>query len=247
MRTKILGLREVLVAFTLSGLSSCASTTPGAQPHDMSVAHHEAMARGETEVAASHDKQYDPAATKRMEHCGGGRVGAESGGGSCWTSTTNATAEHLDEAKKHQKMAADHRAASQALRDAEASACVGIDAMDRDMSPFEHRQDIASVEPLNEGATSGKASSARTTGAIIMFRAMPGMTAPWLQRVVDCHLARNAALGHDVPEMASCPLVPKNVTARVSATSTGFAVAVRSDDTDTAHEVLRRAQGLVAH
>ncbi len=246
MRSTTVGLREVLAVFTVAASSACASTTPGAQPHDMSAAHHEAMAAGETDVAASHEKQYDPSVTKRMEHCGGGRVGTESGGGACWTSTSNATAVHLDEAKKHQQMAADHRAASHALRDAEANACVGIADADRDMSPFEHRQDIASVEPLNEGATSGKASSARTTGAIITFRATPGMTAPWLQHVIDCHLARNAALGHDVPEMASCPLVPKNVTARVTAMNAGFAVAVRSDDTDTAHEVLRRAQGLVA-
>lgn len=247
MRSKIVGLKELLVGFTLTATSSCASTTPGAHPHDMSATQHEAMAAGEADVAASHATRYDPAATVRTEHCGGGRVGVEAGGGGCWTSTRNATSEHLAEAKKHQKMAADHRAASQALRDAEGSACVGITEADRDMSPFDHRQDIASVEPLTEGVTSGKAQSARTTGAVITFRAMPEMTAQWLQRVVDCHLARNAALGHDVPEMPFCPLVPKNVTARVTATNTGFAVAVRSDDTDTAREILKRAQGLVAH
>jgi hypothetical protein len=68
----------------------------------------------------------------------------------------------------------------------------------------------------------------------------------WLQRLVDCHLARNAALGHDVPEMPYCPLVPKGVTASVAPTTTGFAISVRADDTDTANEVLRRARMLVA-
>lgn len=77
------------------------------------------------------------------------------------------------------------------------------------------------------------------------FRAMPGMTAQYLQRVIDCHLARNAALGHEVPEMPSCPLVPKGVTAKVEPTSTGFAVEVRADDVETANEVLRRARTLV--
>jgi hypothetical protein len=84
-------------------------------------------------------------------------------------------------------------------------------------------------------------------GAVIVFRATPGMTAEWLQRVVDCHLARNAALGHDVPEMPDCPLVPKGVAATVKATDAGFAVAVRSEDSSTAAEVLRRARSLVAH
>ena len=141
-------------------------------------------------------------------------------------------------------MAADHRAASQALRDAEARACVGLSDDDRDTSPFAHREDISSVEPLTDNVSSGKGQYARMAGAVITFRAVPGMTAQWLQRVVDCHVARNAALGHDVPEMPYCPLVPKNVAAQVTATSAGFAVAVRSDDVDTAKEVLRRARTL---
>ena len=160
---------------------------------------------------------------------------------------SNPTAQHLEEARQHQKMAADHRAASQALRDAEATACVGISEEDRDTSPFEHREDIASVEPLTVGTTTGKTQYARTVGVRITFLARPGMTAQWLQRLVDCHLARNAALGHDVPEMPTCPLVPKGVTAKVTATDTGFAVAVQSDDTDTIAEIQRRARLLLAH
>jgi hypothetical protein len=68
-----------------------------------------------------------------------------------------------------------------------------------------------------------------------------------LQRIVDCHLARNAALGHEAPEMPDCPLVPKGVTGKVTATSDGFAVAVASDDSATAAEILRRARAVVAH
>ena len=47
--------------------------------------------------------------------------------------------------------------------------------------------------------------------------------------------------------MTYCPLVPKDVTAKVVPTETGFAVEVRSDDSATADEILRRARGLVAH
>ncbi len=144
-------------------------------------------------------------------------------------------------------MAADHRAASQALRDAEARACIGLADGDRDMSPFDHREDIASVGPLTVNVLSSKGQFTRTVGAIITFRALPGMTAQWLQRIVDCHLARNAALGHDVPAMVHCPLALKDVTARVTPTDAGFAIAVRSEDSDTATEILRRARALIGH
>jgi hypothetical protein len=113
------------------------------------------------------------------------------------------------------------------------------------MSPFMHREDIASVQELITKTTTGKSTSSRQTGAVVVIRAVPGLTAQWLQRVVDCHVARNAALGHNVPEMPYCPLVPNGAAATVTPTDTGFAVAIRSDDPAVAHEILRRAQSLV--
>jgi hypothetical protein len=217
--------------------AGCAGT-PGAQPHDMGAAQHEAMARKADEGAALQQARYDPKADVTTQRCNPRST-------TCWTSTSNPTAEHLAEAEKYRRMAADHRAASQALRDAEARACVGLSDDDRDRSPFTHREDIASAEPLYATLSSGKGPRSRLEGASITFRAVPGMTAEWLQRVVDCHLARNAVLGHDSTDMPNCPLVPKNVTARVSGSGDGFTVAVRSDDSETANEVLRRARALV--
>lgn len=208
----------------------------------MSVASHETTAAQEQGAAAAHEGQYDASAQQTRERCSAGA--AKAGSGACWTSVTNPTAEHLRHANEHRKAAAEHRAAAQALREAESHACLGIPAADRDESPFDHREDIESVEPLYVGTSSGKLTTKRLDGAIVTFRAIPGMTAQWLQRVIDCHLARNAALGHDVPEMAYCPLVPKGVTATVSGTQTGFAVAIRGDSQETANEVLRRAQAL---
>jgi hypothetical protein len=230
-------MNKLPVLFTVS-LAACAST-PGAQPHDMSAAQHEAMAQRAEQGAALQQSQYDPSARASSTIC-------NSRSGTCWTSTSNPTAQHLEEAERYRKMAADHRAASQTLRDAEAQACVGLTEEDRDRSPFTHREDIASVDPLYANLSSGKGPNARLEGATVTFRAVPGMTAQWLQRVVDCHLARNAAMGHEAAEMPDCPLVPKNVSAQVTATSTGFAVSVRSDDPATANEVLRRARLLTA-
>ena len=227
------------IAFVLlAGTLTACGGTPGAQPHDMSAAQHEAMAQRAEQGAALHQAQYSPDAGVTTELC-------NPRSSACWTSSTNPTAEHHERADKQRKMAADHRAASEALRSAEARACAGLSDEDRDVSPFAHREDIASVEPLYANVSSSKGAFERLRGAVITFHAVPGMTAQWLQRLVDCHLARNAALGHEVPEMPYCPLVPKGVDATVTATSTGFAVAVGSENFDTASEVVRRARTLV--
>lgn len=233
----------LFLAFSAVTIFAACASTPGAQPHDASVAHHDAMATAADQSASAHAAKYDPTAQTGGERCSYGIV---AGTPMCFTSTVNPTAEHRIEADKYRKIAAEHRAASQALRDAEARACAGLADRDRDMSPFAHREDIASVEPLVVGTVSSKAQYQRTEGAIVTFRALPGMTAAWLQRIVDCHIARNAALGHDVPEMAYCPLVPNHLSANVAETRGGFAVSIRSDDSTTAAEILKRANALVA-
>jgi hypothetical protein len=213
----------------------------------MSAAQHEREAEAHAATGETHAEQYDPSATTTRERCRARAGGAANAGADigdiCWTSVTNPTQTHLRQAAEHRRHAADHRAGSAALRDAEASACVGLSQEDRDMSPFDHAEDIASVEPLAELETSD-AASRRTAGAVVTFRAVPGMTAEWLQRVIDCHLARNASLGHVVPEMPNCPLVPNGAQARVSSTASGFAIAIRSADSATAREILSRAQRL---
>ena len=224
--------------------AACASTTPGARPHDMSAHQHEREGQAHSGMAETHTGRYDPNATVEQTKCSPsvGRRSADPD--TCWTSASNPTAEHLREAQEHRRHAADHRAASAALRDAEARACVGISSHDRDMSPFEHVEDIATVEPLTESSGTAEVPSKRTTGAVVTFRAVPGMTAQWLQRVVDCHLARNASLGHVVPEMPNCPLVPNGIQARVTSGKNGFVVAIQSDDPATAREILTRAERL---
>jgi hypothetical protein len=222
------------LTFATSALIACAST-PGAQPADMSAVQHEQAASAHEGQANEHAGQYDPSAQASSKACDGKHI--------CWTSVSNPTQGHMDDAKKHHKMAADHRAAAQALRDAEARACVGISDEDRDISPFYHREDISSVQPAI-AHKSGKQAVDQVVGAVVVFRAVPGLTAEWLQRIVDCHVARNNALGNDMPEMSYCPLVPKGITAKVSSTGDGFAVTIESQDPDTAKEVLRRAQGL---
>lgn len=244
MKTRTLTLLIALPAL------SCA-TTPGAGPHEMGTAQHEAAAQQEDTTASGHAAQYDSTATVTRERCGpraGAARRADIALDPCWTSFSNPTDVHRRTAEEHRRHAADHRAGSAALRAAEGRACVGIDADDRDISPFEHTEDIAGVAPLKipNPNSVGKLPNEALVGATVTFRAVPGMTAEWLQRVVDCHLARNASLGHVVPEMPNCPLVPNGATATVASTGSGFAVSIRSNDPSTAKEILARAQRLVS-
>jgi len=222
-----------LIPFIFMG-AACAAD-PGTRPHDMSAAQHQAAAEQEETAAAGHDAQYDPAATKAETQCKG-RV--------CWTSRANPTDKHSADAQKHRELAAKHRAAGEVLKQAEAQACAGIDEEDRDVSPFYHREDIASVSPAEEQIKGGKGTTTRTSGARIVFRAVPGLTAEWLQREVDCHIARAAAMGHSMPDMEYCPLALKGVKAAVSSAGNGFAVEVTSADAQTVDEILKRARAL---
>ena len=228
--------RYLNLAACISALMLGCGADPGTQPHDMSATQHEAMAKQEEQTGDTHTEQHDPAAKQEEQHC--------SGKGGCWTSVSNPTAQHSDDAEKHRELAKKHRAASASLVSAEASSCAGISDDDRDISPFYHREDIQSVEPYVETIRSGKGSTTKVVGSTVVFRALPGMTAEWLQRVVDCHLARAAAVGHNMPEMDYCPLELKGVKATVSSAGNGFAVKISASDEATVAEIKKRAQAL---
>ena len=227
---------HVTWAAGISALFLGCAADPGTKPSDMSAAQHDAAAKNEIQAAEGHGEQHDPAATAQSTRCS-----AKSG---CWTSVSNPTAQHADDAKRHRELAQKHRAASAALAEAETRACAGLSDEDRDMSPFYHREDIASVSPLVEEVKAGKGTTKKEIGSTIVFRAVPGLTAEWLQRVVDCHLARAAAVGHDMPEMSYCPLVPKGAKAKVTSVGNGFAVNVSADDAATIAEIKKRAETL---
>lgn len=244
-------MKTLIASLTMlgAGLGACASSE-GTAPHDMSAAEHDEMAAAEEVLANEHAAKYDPNAVRERPICSG-VLARKSWYGSdvCWGSVTNVTETHQVSAEERRRLAAEHRAASQALRDAEGRACAGLGDDERDTSPFAHVEDIASVAALKFPTNSGKVDRSRlhppTGGAVVTFVAVPGMTAEWLQRVVDCHLARNASVGHVDPTMPECPLVLKDVTAEVTSTGKGFAVAMRSTDPATAREILRRARLLI--
>ncbi len=224
--------------------AGCASL--GTNPHDMSVADHRAEAARDDRIAQKHMDQSQPQRNFRVCESGAGAAAPRGGGWiACWTSVRTATQEHERSARKLHEIAAKHRAAADALVEAEARACTDLSESDRDLSPFYHREDIASAKPLEQPAHTGKMSTVKLVGATVVFRAVPGLSAELLQRLVDCHIARAAALGHDVPEMSYCPLMLKGIEARVAPTGEGLAVAIRSQEPATAKAILRRARSLL--
>lgn len=147
-----------------------------------------------------------------------------------------------DEAKEQRRAASDHRAAAQILRDAESRACQGVAEADREIDPFSRREQIVGVKPLVRKVERDEHAMEEVAGAAVILLPAPATTVESFQRVIECHLARNAALGHRVPQMDDCPLVPKGVTARVMPVARYLGVEITSEDAATAEEILRRAR-----
>lgn len=197
----------------------------------MTASGHEAAAQSEERAGTEHAGKFDPKATDRYTP---------------WRSSENPTQPHRDAAARHRKTAEQHRMASQALREAEQRFCSGIAPDDRDMSPFYHRQDITVVETMKpvDGAYDSVAASSSPNGARVSFRAVPGLTGEWLQRVVDCHLARNAVEGASDTTMSYCPLAVPHVAAKVVSAGNGFSVEITSDNAESVREIVKRAEAL---
>ena len=198
-------------------------------------------AENEARAAWEHDR-----AAGVMERQAGSEVAPTecgfivAGGGAqiCWTQPRipGAVSWDLAAAARQREAAQEHRRVSQALRDAEALTCAGLSEADMTRSPFAHTADIVDVQLIQ--------GPAGVAGASVRFHQLEKLSGDWLQHVINCHLARDNALGHDVPEMSYCPLVPRGASATVTDIPHGYVVEVTSADPDAAREIARRAMAL---
>ena len=99
---------------------------------------------------------------------------------------------------------------------------------------------IRSVEPLVEPDPRSKVGVVQMRGAALFVDARPNLTAEWLQYQLSRHVraARTAAPSPD------CPLDVDDPTIAVRSSGDGFIVHIRSDDDQTADEILRQARAL---
>ncbi|MFO0617569.1 MAG: hypothetical protein U0414_33555 [Polyangiaceae bacterium] len=217
--------------------AACATELPGTHPTDMSVEAHERMAAKADGLAKAQEARRDVWGENERTRCGG-RSRTEP----CWHSAAMATPEY----SRYRKLAAEHREAAQALRDAEASACANIAEEDRDVSPFADRTEIVAASDLTVEERPGDPSSKTLRGASITVQAVPGLSAEYLERVVSCHLARNASMGFAMGEMEFDPLAVKGASATVAPVDGGFRVDIQGNDRDAITEIAKRADALVA-
>lgn len=189
----------------------------------LSVTGHEAQAQHHEEMAVKHEAK---AGAKTPPH----HID--------WSDATSK--EHIDEAARHRALAAEHRARSQSLRDSESQACDGLEDNDRDEGPFVHKADVVSVEPLV--ATEGKQAVKRQSGSRIVFRAVPGLTEEWLQRLVACRLAVAKALNYEASSVKDDVLAIRGIQVKVRAAGAAFIVDIEADDAASVTEIRRRLQ-----
>jgi hypothetical protein len=145
-----------------------------------------------------------------------------------WSSVTVEDTARLAEARR---LGTDRRRSSVPLRAAEEQACSGLAEPDRDESPFAHHTEIVRVDPIEHGVR-------------VHFRHVDGLTADWLEHLVECHLARDEVIGPDGPDTKECPLAVRGASAHVAVDGAGYLVEVRSNDIDASAEIVRRAAAL---
>ncbi len=186
----------------------------------MSVSEHERSAIHAENRAVEHESLYDPeASTLDSKNCVEVCL------------RVNPTDEHRSEAARLRRVATAHRRASLELRVAEERSCAGIREELRDITPFFFDQYILGAEYKEDEV-------------IVHFASIQKTTAQDLQHLVDCHLARNAALGFDDKDMPNCPLSVEGVRAEVTKTPDGFDVSLTASTDETFQEIGKRVHRL---
>jgi hypothetical protein len=122
----------------------------------------------------------------------------------------------------------------------------GPEVNESDLTPVLSGQSLQGVGPLYstiEANKSGEQSHLR--GALLTVSAMPGVTAEWLDRELECHGVR-AALGR-VTSTADDPfwLPGSTVDIDVRPAKDGFAVGIAGYSSADARQILDRAQAFL--
>ena len=130
------------------------------------------------------------------------------------------------------------------LAEAEAQACAGLSDDELKNGPFARPAEIASVRPLLVEAfpRDDNPPTYELGGAVVKVRASPGLTAEWLQRLVDCDLARSAAMAVSTAEPPASPFAFRGASAYVHSTGDGFAIEISSNEPRVAREILASAE-----
>lgn len=226
-----LGLGAVASVLIL-GAVACAH--PGTSPEDMGAQEHERAAQEAISQAQHLGERPCPPTTSATAQTSA----------ICWTPAATSDAQKALALDRAQQLAAAHRRAAAELRTAADAACEGVGDVDRNASPFSHLEDLDGARPLL-GPQAPKTGTTPVLGVTVFIKPLPGLTPERLQRVVNCHLAQNALLGHPVEADPDCPLVPAGVSASVRSAGDRFAVEIKGSSPEVVQEITARTRRVV--
>jgi hypothetical protein len=122
-------------------------------------------------------------------------------------------------------------------------ACVGVPEVDSSGARLTDPQFVRAVQEIKPAAPVSEAETVVPRGgARILLRAQPGMTAEWLQRIAECHMAKVAA--SSPATLSTSPLDVKGALVSVQSSGDGFAVDITSPDVKVARDILNRARAM---
>lgn len=156
---------------------------------------------------------------------------------------TRGPGKDADEANFLARMAADHRRAAVALRDAEEKACTGLPPEERAADPFGPSRVVA-VEPL-DGADRVGDVPPDVRGALVRLLPREGETPDVLKARVECAFAHGAVIGFERKDPARPPYSVPGVSVSVRPEPNAPVVELRTEDPRNAKvllDALRRAQ-----
>jgi hypothetical protein len=134
-------------------------------------------------------------------------------------------------------------AAAQTSARNDTMSCVGVPEVEPNGSPLVNPNDVRAIQEIKPATPVSETETVVPRGgARILLRAQPGMTAEWLQRIAECHMARVAVAK---PAMLSTsPLDVKGALVSVQSMGNAFAVDITSPDVKVSKEILVRAHAL---
>jgi hypothetical protein len=134
-------------------------------------------------------------------------------------------------------------ATAQAAPSRDTMACVGVPEIAINGSPLTNPDDVRAVQEIKpDQPVSETETVVPRGGARILLRAQPGMTAEWLQRIAECHMAKVAVASPTM--LTTSPLDVKGALVSVQSTGNGFSVDITSPDVRIAREILTRARAI---
>ncbi len=202
-------------------LAGCATQNPGTDPDDMSVEEHKQTAEEHEERAEKHEEQYDPEAVEARTETARETTGYETYS----TETYNPTAEHLKEAKKHERHAEQHLEAAQTLETFEEKQCSRFPQDVRPTCPLMGR--VIDTENVEDGV-------------LVTFNEEVALE-PTVDHI-KCHFAFARTQGYE--GMDSCPLYLKGIS--VEAKPGSNAVLLKTDNPDSVEPLRQRARDHVS-